>query len=306
MGQNTQSIIRVKLFAAACLFATVPSTGTAAEAPVTKPQAPASHPVDPKPAPRAARSVHLHWSAPEGTEFYNEMTVERSTPGTYFMACGFGHGYFGMQELAGKNNRAGDNGKTDKVVIFSIWDTRQGDNAKAVPEEQRVELLAKGDDVRTGRFGGEGTGGQSFYTYPWKIGETCRFDVQAKVEGDKTAYTAYFYRNDTKQWQLMATFRTAAGGKALNGYYSFVEDFRRDGKSATERREARYGNGWVKALDGGWVSLSKARFTGDRTPSDNVDAGLVGNLFYLVTGGETVNTTKLNATIVRSAGNAAP
>src|SRR3954464_11588758 len=82
-------------------------------------------------APRAARSVHLHLSAPEADAFYNELTVERSVPGSYFMACGFSHGYFGIQELGG--------GK--KVVLFSVWDPTRGDDAAGVPVEQRVEIL---------------------------------------------------------------------------------------------------------------------------------------------------------------------
>ena len=81
------------------------------------------------------------------------------------MAAGFRHGYFGIQEQA--------NGR--KVVIFSVWDPTKGNNSNAVPEEQRVEVLFKADDVVARRFGGEGTGAQSFFEYPWKIGETCRF-----------------------------------------------------------------------------------------------------------------------------------
>jgi hypothetical protein len=255
-------------------------------------------------APKAARSVHLWWNAPEGTDFYNELTVEKSTRGSYFMACGFAHGYFGMQELNGKpRGLAGDDGKTDKVVIFSVWDTSKGDNPKAVPEDRRVEVLAQGENVRIGRFGGEGTGAQSFYTYPWKIGETCRFYLRAKVEGEKTAYSAYFFRNDAKQWQHLATFRTITKGKALSGYYSFVEDFRRDGKSPGETRLARFGNGWVRGLDGQWTELTKARFTADRTPLDTIDAGVRDGTYFLATGGEITNqTTKLKETMTREAG----
>lgn len=135
-------------------------------------------------APRAARSVHLWWNAPEGTDFYNEMSIEHSTRGSYFMACGFGHGYFGMQELAGSKGVAGDGGKTDKVVLFSIWDNYKGDDVKAVPADKRVEVLHHDPDVRLGRFGGEGTGGQSFFSYPWRIGETCRFLVRAQTRGE--------------------------------------------------------------------------------------------------------------------------
>ena len=46
--------------------------------------------------PRAARSVHLGYPASEAAVFYNEMTIEKSVPGSYFMACGFRHGYFGQ------------------------------------------------------------------------------------------------------------------------------------------------------------------------------------------------------------------
>src|SRR5665213_1936249 len=60
----------------------------------------------------ACRSVHLGYPAPEGAAFYNEVTVEKSAAGTYFMACGFDQGYFGIQELA--------DGK--KLVLFSVWD----------------------------------------------------------------------------------------------------------------------------------------------------------------------------------------
>src|SRR4051812_23976169 len=90
----------------------------------------------------ACRSVHLSYTAPQGTAFYNELTVEKSAAGTYFMACGWGKGYFGIQELA--------NGK--KVVLFSVWDPAAGDNAAAVPPDKRVKTLHKDKAVRVGRF----------------------------------------------------------------------------------------------------------------------------------------------------------
>src|SRR3954470_23725122 len=89
-----------------------------------------ARPAEPGPAPRAARSVHLHYPAPDADAFYNELTVERSVPGSYFMACGFRHGYFGIQELSGGR----------KVVLFSVWDPTKGDAAAKVPLEQRVEV----------------------------------------------------------------------------------------------------------------------------------------------------------------------
>src|SRR5260370_6221434 len=93
-------------------------------------------------APRAARSAHLFYTAPEADWFYNELTVERSTPGSYFVACGFSHGYFGMQELADGT----------KVVLFSVWDPGEQNDPNSVAEKDRVEILYKADDVGVKRF----------------------------------------------------------------------------------------------------------------------------------------------------------
>ena len=87
-------------------------------------------------------------------------------------------------------------------------------------------------------FGGEGTGGQSFWSYNWQLGHTYKFLVSSQVEGDKTTFAGYFYVPEQGRWQHMATFRTQTGGAPLKGYYSFIEDFRRDGKSANEIRRA--------------------------------------------------------------------
>ncbi len=238
-------------------------------------------------APKAARSVHLWWSAAEGTEFHNTLSVEESTPGSYFMACGWNTGYFGMQELS----------KGDKIVLFSVWDPTKGDDPKSVPADRRVEVLHQHADVKIGRFGGEGTGAQCKFPYAWKIGEPCRFLVRAAVEGEKTAYSGYFYRNDTKAWVHLATFRALTKGSPLKGYYSFVEDFRRDGKSVGERRRARFSDGWVRTTKEAWVSLGKATFTADATKLDTIDAAAVENGFTLATGGDLKTRTPLKGSI---------
>ncbi len=247
---------------------------------------------EPAKPPQAARSVHLGYPGPAGELFYNEAAVEESVPGTYFCAAGFAHGYFGIQEL----------GNRKKVVIFSIWEPGEQNDPNIVAADRRVELLAKGEGVRTGRFGGEGTGGQSFYDYDWKLGETVRFLVRAQPEGKRTTFSAWFFHNGEKRWQPMATFRTltatpTAEASWLRGYYAFVEDFRRDGKSLTERRRARYGRGWVRTPKGEWVPLVQARFTGDSTPVENIDAGFKEGWYYLATGGETTSTRALRSMI---------
>ncbi len=239
----------------------------------------------------ACRSVHLAYSAPEGVAFYNEMTIEKSAEGTYFMAAGWGKGYFGIQELA--------NGK--KLVLFSVWDPTAGDDPNRVDEQRRVKLLHQDDAVRVKRFGGEGTGGQSFFDYDWRIGETYRFLVTAKPDGeDRTAYSGYFYLPEQKAWKHLVTFSTITQGELLKGTYSFVEDFRRNKISTTKERRAAFGQGWLKSKAGEWIPLDKARFTADANPVTNIDAGLIGQRFFLATGGQIENkTTPLRASIER-------
>jgi hypothetical protein len=231
----------------------------------------------------ACRSVHLAYPAGEGTAFYNEVIVDRSAVGTYFMVCGWDKGYFGLQELG--------NGR--KLLLFSVWDSQQND-PKAVAEDQRTKLVHKDEKVRIGRFGGEGTGGQSFFDYDWKVRETYRFMVTSKIDGQRTEYASYFFVPEEKAWKHLVTFSTITGGKNLRGYYSFVEDFKRDRVSTTKDRRARFGNAWIKPVDGDWTAVTRARFTADSNPVTNINAGTADDRFFLATGGETENSdTKL-------------
>ncbi len=232
----------------------------------------------------ACRSVHLGYTADAGTAFYVEATVRESAPGTYFCACGFNSGYFGIQELA--------DGK--KLALFSVWDPTAGDDPKTVPEEKRVKTLHKGEGVRIGRFGGEGTGGQLFFDFDWKVGDTYKFLVTAAPDGaDRTAFAGYLYLPAKEEWKHLVTFSTLAKQKQLGGYYSFVEDFRRNKVSATLARTAEYGNVWTRSAKGEWTPTVEARFTGDSNPVLNIDAGLTKakDRFFLATGGATENVT---------------
>ncbi|QQL45926.1 DUF3472 domain-containing protein [Sulfuriroseicoccus oceanibius] len=244
---------------------------------------------------RQCRSIHLGYQAPPGEWAMVDVTATKSAPGTYFCAMGFNKGYFGMQEL--------HNGK--KVIIFSVWDSKSDPRAHIraddTPEEDRVGVIEIGEGVRPDRFGGEGTGSKSFFAYDWKIDEPVRFAVHAKPEGKFTTFSGYFFDSKRKVWQLMAKFRTEHG-EPLGGYYSFIEDFRRNYESAKISRTANFTNGWVKSTDGKWVPMVEARFTGDSTPSTNIDAGPIEDGFFLATGGDTEpKTTKLWDVMKRNA-----
>jgi len=239
--------------------------------------------------PRAARSVHLSYEGRDGELFYNEVAVQRSVNGSYFMACGWTGGYFGMQQI---------NSPTNKVVLFSVWDPTTGDDANQVPLEQRVEVLHEGEGTRVQRFGGEGTGGQCFWPYQWETNEVCRFLVAAEPQGEKTAYSGWFFDNHAKTWRHLVTFRTRDGGRGLRGLYSFVEDFRRDTASVHDERRAQFGNGWLRRTNGQWSALTRARFTASNAEweaKENIDAGLSAGKFFLATGGNIQRSRELSS-----------
>jgi hypothetical protein len=244
--------------------------------------------------PRAARSVHLGWQARAVQAFHIESVVERSTPGSFFMAAGWDTGYFGIQELTDERH----------VAIFSVWDPTTGDDPNAVKSEDRVEVLHQDAGVRIKRFGGEGTGGQCMLDFPWEPGATNRFVVVARTQDKKTAYEGHIHDPAQGRWRHLVTFRTQTGGRPLGGLYSFVEDFRRDGKSVHDLRRARFGSAWVKPVGADeWQSLAQARFTASGAAWEskhNIDAGRAAEpgWFHLSTGGDIRTNTPLNAVMI--------
>jgi hypothetical protein len=235
--------------------------------------------------PRAARSVHLAFLPPESQAdiFYNECVVEKSTDGSYFMVCGWDTGYFGIQQL----------NRDRKVAIFSVWDPTKGDDPAAVKTADRVELLFQNPAARIKRFGGEGTGGQCMIDFNWKLGETNQFAIRAETTTDntirKTAYSAFLRNGSSNEWQKLATFRVRTEQEGLRGLYSFIEDFRRDTKSVSDLRRARFGNAWIQTRASEWKPITKARFTASNAEwesKENIDAGIIDAWFYLATGGD--------------------
>ena len=208
---------------------------------------------------RRGPSVHLNYPLPAGFDarwFYNEVTVpaDQDVQGSYFMACGFAHGYFGMQV----------NSRSERHVLFSVWSPYETDNPGAIPDSQRIQLLAKGEGVHTGEFGNEGAGGQSYLNYPWKAGQTYRFLVHAQPgDRERMDYSAWWYVPEEGRWRLIATFGRPQTGDGLSGLYSFLENF--EPEQGDHKRYVRFNHAWAGDSTGHWVSLHRARFTVDNT-----------------------------------------
>ena len=96
---------------------------------------------------RRGPSVHLGYVLPkEDVEwFYNEIIVpeEGDIPSSYYMACGFGQGYFGMQ----------NNSPHPRRILFSVWSPFETDNPAEIPDSLRVTLIKKGENTTVNDFG---------------------------------------------------------------------------------------------------------------------------------------------------------
>jgi len=209
---------------------------------------------------RRGPSVHLSYQQPDNVSdvlwFYNEITVPDGNDvlGSYFMANGFAEGYFGIQV----------NSPSERRILFSVWSPYKTDNPNEIPEDFRIKMLKKGEDVYTGKFGNEGSGGQSYRKYYWKTGITYRFLLKGQpAENNSTDYTAYFYAPEIGKWELIASFRRPKTNTHLKRLHSFLENFLTE--TGYKSRKALYSNQWVHDTSGNWYELLKARFTADAT-----------------------------------------
>lgn len=229
---------------------------------------------------RRGPSVHLSYKVPEEAGdirwFYNEIEVPKGNDviGSYYMANGFGEGYFGIQV----------NSETERRILFSVWSPYVTDNPNDIPEDEKIKLMKKGAGVKTGEFGNEGSGGQSYRVYNWKAGNKYRFLLGAKpTKNNSTDYTAYFFAPEIGKWELIASFRRPKTSIYITRPHSFLENFMTEMGQFT--RKATYKNQWLRNTDGKWFEMTEAKFTADATARKNsrldYAGGSEGSHFYL-------------------------
>jgi len=251
---------------------------------------------------RNAASVHLRYPVDRETKieaFYCEMTGLEDPLWTYYMACGWHRGYFGMQV----------NSPTERRIIFSVWDSgAEAIDRGKVQDENRVKLVAKGEGVYAGDFGNEGTGGHSHLKYHWRTGEKQRFVVTAKpADATHTVYSGFYFHPDKKEWILISSWNAPREGGYLRSLYSFSENF--GGDNGHLVRKALYGNQWARDDQGAWKELTTAVFSHDPTgKADRLDRfmGVEKGQFFLSHGGFLPGFTKSGESFTRPASGQAP
>jgi hypothetical protein len=246
---------------------------------------------------RNAASVHMNYPLPAEPKiqwFYNEVTGVTDPVCTFYMACGFKRGYFGMQV----------NSPTERRIIFSVWDSgNEAVSRSKVSAEDRVQLIAKGEGVVANDFGNEGTGGHSHLVYPWKTGSVQRFLLGAKpVDETHTLYAGYWWHPERNGWLLIAAMKAPKDGGWLSRLHAFSENFW--GSTGHIQRKALYGNQWIRTADERWIELTAATFSHDPTGrSDRLDRfmGVEQGRFFLSHGGFVEGSTAFGERFERAA-----
>ncbi|EKF55215.1 hypothetical protein I215_08221 [Galbibacter marinus] len=249
-------------------------------------------------------SVHLTYETPQDKDilwFYNEITVApgQDVIGSYFMANGFGEGYFGMQVNSDKERR----------VLFSVWSPYETQNPDEIPEDYKIIMLGKGEGVHTGEFGNEGSGGQSYKVFNWQAGTTYKFLLKGEPSvNNSTDYTAYFFDPNQDKWNLIASFRRPYTSTYLTRPHSFLENFVTT--TGYIQRQGAYGNQWIYDTTGQWHELTKAKFTADATARKGARldyaGGVDGNTFYMKNCGFFSENTPIDSVLERTANGQEP
>lgn len=255
---------------------------------------------------RRGPSVHLKYPMPQEQKvewFYNEITVPEGNDviGSYYMANGFGQGYFGIQ----------CNSEHERRVLFSVWSPYDTQDPKLIPDSLKIKMLRRGEGVHIGEFGNEGSGGQSYLKYKWNAGNRYKFLTHIKPDGaGNTIYTAYFFAADENGWRLIASFLRPEIDTYYTGAHSFLENFSPDQGFIT--RKVYFSNQWFRTADGEWIEANQAAFTYDETARKKARLDYQGgyveqnNSFYLQNCGFFSQSTLYNSEFIREKTNSAP
>ena len=246
---------------------------------------------------RRGPSTHLVFETPtDDIEWmYSEIEIDKDQDviGSYFMANGFGEGYYGIQV----------NSETERRILFSIWSPFKTDDPKSIPEDQKIKLLKKGEGVTSGEFGDEGSGGQSYKVFNWKAETRYKFLTRVKPNSDNTTdYTSYFFDTATNQWHLIASFRRPITNTFVARPYSFLENFIPN-TGVLSRRGGFY-NQWMRDSKGEWYEITEAKFSADATARKEArldySGGSANHGFYLKNCGFTDDFKTIGTMLTRT------
>lgn len=208
---------------------------------------------------------------------------------SYYMANGFGQGYFGIQV----------NSLTERRVLFSVWSGFVTDDPTQIPKDYTVSVDRIGPGVTNGTFGGEGSGAQTYLVFNWTAGQIYKFLTKAEPQSiSATTYTSWFNdpTNTTNNgWRLISQMTRPKIQTYLKGIYSFIECFNPEKGNVT--RMGYYGNQWYYDETKTWKESTTVTYGEDDAGRTNirrdVDGGVFNrNMFFMRNGGFFNTTSK--------------
>jgi Ricin-type beta-trefoil lectin domain-like/Malectin domain/Domain of unknown function (DUF3472) len=177
---------------------------------------------------------------PNATILQNQVTIHNTVPDTYYSLVANNWGYGGLQ----MNDK-----RSDRTILFSLWDWNN--------EESTVYSFNPSlDIVKNGRFGGEGTGVQFLFNYPWKYENQYRAAIRVYAEPDHVhaRFSGFFYDASVGAWKYAATERANTQGQGYfhgGSFYSFAESY----GGVAGKRDATMNNAWSYLTGAGWTEF---------------------------------------------------
>ena len=149
------------------------------------------------------------------------------------------------------------------AAIMSVWHTYCKDKKGNVTTiEPKITYVA--EPIKTGSFGGEGTGIQCIVQYDWKANTPYRFLLQ-QHEDEKTGnclMEMWICDLSTMVWSRLIQYDLGIQKTYINRAVTFLENYIVE--SAAEYRDARFSNFRARnSRTGKWVSATQAKMWQD-------------------------------------------
>jgi hypothetical protein len=234
---------------------------------------------------------------------YSEVRVPKGEAplSTYYCAIqGYGY-YCGIQT----------NSRTERRIIFSVWDSKDGKDKKdEVPLEERAILISPGDGVVFNRFGKEGSGVHTHYPFHWQEDSTYKFLIHTVPDHRLETTTITLFVDVDNKWMLIAKIKRPEFIGYEKGASAFMEDF--SSRDDRHRRSASFQNFWVRKVSGDWKEITRVYYNlpfGDRNRKiKDYGCGLSTSYGFMLTSGGGFTDTFLEPAVwlTRNAKNIIP
>lgn len=214
----------------------------------------------------------IDFKSASASAFYGELTVRESSANSSYAACGFSHGWLGVQELEG--------GK--KTVVFSVSATPNSKlSESAAARDSQVKVVTLGRGVREQSLADHGATELS-YDLEWAIGDPLRFIVYSETKDTETLYAAYCYLMKENRWLHLGTCSLNSGGKLLSGLHSFIGAIPVDEIAGQPQRSCDVESPWILVQEK-WEPAVIAKTGSDAKTAEGSMVGVEGGRFFLRT-----------------------